>query len=220
MRSGLLLGVALLAAPAMAQSDKPAEPGWASAARNGCKVWNSAPRPRESMSWSGACIKGFAEGHGRVQWYLNGQSADSYDGDMRGGRMDCKGIYTWPNGDRYVGDFHGNRRNGSGVINFDSGDRYRGDFVDGRQEGTGLYVWRDGDRYEGDFVDGQPHGKGVYMFIKGGTFEGEWKSGKPNGQGTHRAADGRTYAGLWKNGCFSQGGQRNAVLVTPKECGF
>lgn len=194
--------------------------GWTAAARNGCKVWNVAPQPLEAVSWSGACVKGLAEGPGRIQWYVNGQATDSYDGDMRTGRMEGKGTYNWSNGDRYIGDYRANDRHGHGLLVFHNGDRYEGEFHDGRQEGQGVYVWRGGDRYEGSFVDGLPQGKGALTFASGGTFDGEWQNGLPNGPGTHRTVSGQTFAGNWANGCFTEGTRRDVVLVTRKQCGF
>jgi hypothetical protein len=29
---------------------------------NGCKVWNTHPLPDETVSWSGACVNGLAQG--------------------------------------------------------------------------------------------------------------------------------------------------------------
>jgi hypothetical protein len=208
-----------LTASAFAQSGGSPD-GWTAAVRSGCKVRNPAPQPREEASWFGACVRGFAEGPGRVQWYVDGSRTDLYEGDMRSGLMDGKGTYTWRNGDRYIGDFRANKRHGQGVLIFYNGDRYEGDFRDGRQSGSGTYTWSGGNRYKGEFADGRPEGQGVFAFSAGGAFEGQWKNGLPNGPGTHRRPDGQSFAGTWSNGCFRDGSRRDVVLTTSKRCGF
>ena len=205
--------------PAFAQP-APSKPDWIEAVRNGCKIWNANPQGRLEVTWFGACVKGVAEGPGRLQWYRDGLRTDLYEGDMRAGLMDGKGAFTWRNGDRYIGDFRANKRDGQGVLAFYNGDRYEGAFHDDQQQGRGIYAWRDGDRYEGDFVAGHFQGKGVFTFNAGGAFDGEWKNDLPNGAGTHRAADGRMMDGNWIDGCLKDGARRDAVMVTRKRCGF
>ncbi len=43
---------------------------WIADAKTGCQVWNPAPSPGESISWSGPCSNGKATGTGTLQWYL------------------------------------------------------------------------------------------------------------------------------------------------------
>lgn len=221
---GLVAACLATAPPVVAQpassTAEPPKADWIEAIRNGCKIWNAAPEGRQEVTWFGACVKGLAEGPGRLQWYQEGQRTDLYEGDMRAGLMDGKGTYNWRNGDRYIGDFRANKRGGEGVLVFYNGDRYEGEFRDNQQQGHGIYVWRDGDRYEGDFVAGHFQGKGVFKFKSGATFDGEWKNDLPNGQGSHRAADGKMTDGVWTNGCLKDGARREAVLVTRKRCGF
>lgn len=49
-----------------------AQPYWIADAKTGCKVWNSEPLPKESVTWSGDCLNGKAEGRGTLTWYRDG----------------------------------------------------------------------------------------------------------------------------------------------------
>ena len=40
---------------------------------HGCKVANTFPRPGETITWSGKCKEGFADGDGVLQWFLDGK---------------------------------------------------------------------------------------------------------------------------------------------------
>jgi len=101
----------LLPLPAMAQS---AAPAWIIDPSSGCRVANPNPQANESVTWSGECQYGYAEGRGVLQWFENGQPADRYDGEMHNGNMDGHGIFSTAEGGRYEGAFHAGQANGYG----------------------------------------------------------------------------------------------------------
>ena len=72
-----------------------------------------------------------ATGRGVLQWIRNGVPAERYDGEMK------DGLYE-----------------GRGLINYGNGTRYDGDFRAGEREGRGTFVWSNGNRYIGDFRAG------------------------------------------------------------------
>ncbi|HPL64192.1 MAG TPA: WG repeat-containing protein [Syntrophales bacterium] len=121
--------------------------------QNGCKH-TGAPKPGITVTWSGGCVNGSAEGSGTQVWFKNGVETSRYVGPMRAGARHGKGIYTWKSGDRYEGDFADNKRTGKGVYTWPSGSRHEGDFVDGKRTGMGVYVTKAGLRKEGEFLDG------------------------------------------------------------------
>lgn len=121
--------------------------------QNGCKH-TGTPKPGITVTWSGGCVNGFAEGSGTQVWFKNGVETSRYVGPMRAGARHGKGIYTWKSGDRYEGDFADNKRTGKGVYTWPSGSRYEGDFIDGKLTGMGVYVTKAGLRKEGEFLDG------------------------------------------------------------------
>lgn len=144
---GLLLGF-----PALAQSVL--QPGWIGDARTGCKVWDGDPQPTKTITWSGACSNGLAQGRGVLQWFLNGKPTVRYEGEFRDGKI-----------------------NGQGIKNWTDGGRYEGEFRDGRITGRGVFTLADGSRYEGEFRDGAANGAGNYMQPDGTTYSGTWTNG-------------------------------------------
>ncbi len=192
--------VVLAATPALAQLSQGRPPGWIADSKTGCRVWNYQPEGQETISWSGPCVGGVAEGHGLLHWFSSGQSNGAFEGDMKAGRPEGRGIQTYGSGDRVEGEFH-----------------------DGRVEGKGAYVFANGDRYIGDFRKGEFEGYGVLTLDNGaGRYEGEWHGGRAHGRGTYKTAK-NTYKGIWKNGCFKDPDDPMsgaAVMATLKECGL
>jgi hypothetical protein len=146
---------------------------------NGCKVWDPHPLPNESVTWSGSCLEGYADGPGVVQWLADGQPGTRvegtlargkpvgkttvvrpdgarFDGTYVDGERSGKGVWTWANGARYQGDWLHDQHNGVGVMTYANGDRYEGDWKDGKRSGHGVLTLHDGSRYDGEFVDDHP----------------------------------------------------------------
>src|SRR5512135_3288025 len=92
----LVIAAMIVAPPAFAQQgsnaaqDKP-KADWIADAKNGCKVWNLYPQPNESITWSGDCRNGFAQGHGVLQWIEDGKPGTKVEADYRDGRKEGRG---------------------------------------------------------------------------------------------------------------------------------
>ncbi|MYC52726.1 MAG: hypothetical protein F4X47_10460 [Gammaproteobacteria bacterium] len=56
--------------------------------RPGCYLWNGAPKDGETVTWSGECSDGLAQGVGRTTWYQNHQTSQTVDTRLEGGRND------------------------------------------------------------------------------------------------------------------------------------
>jgi hypothetical protein len=136
---------------------------WISESRTGCRVWNPNPTAKESVSWSGSCKDGFAEGAGEVQWFRNGLPYERDEGEWRRGRQVGHGLQVWPTG------------------------RYEGDVRDGVPHGRGVLSFGEA-RYEGEFSDGKPNGAGTLRSAKG-VLQGTWKRGCFR-DGKHKASIG------------------------------
>lgn len=193
---------------------------WISDAK-GCKVvLNPTPQPRVTVTWSGACPEGVAQGRGILEWIVDGKTdarldIKSVDGKADGEgsyttaggihfqgnfieeKINGKGVMTWPNGDRYEGDWSTGSRTGRGVLTRSNGDRYEGDFVNGKWSGKGTATFASGNRYDGDWVDNNRDGKGVQVYADGGRYEGEFKADKRVGAGEQTWPDGSRYKGLF-----------------------
>ena len=189
----------------------------------GCKLWDSNPQPDETVTWTGACQSGFAEGPGIRQWIVSGKPGSRYEGSFIGGKANGKGTTYFPNGlkieaefannntvgpvvmyfidgARYEGDFTAGKRTGKGVLTRANGDRYEGDFVDGKWSGRGIFATADGTRYEGNYVDNKKSGKGIYTTAAGISYVGDFADNTFAGKGTYITADGARYEGGWVDG--------------------
>ena len=64
-------------------------PCWMEVAnRPGCYVWNPNPQREETVTWTGGCSGGFAEGSGSLRWAFGGTEQVATGGRLRDGRMD------------------------------------------------------------------------------------------------------------------------------------
>ena len=73
--------------------------------------------------------------NGELNWFENGNedSDGKYIGEIKKGKPNGQGTYTFPDGKKYVGKFK-----------------------DGKEHGKGTYTYPDGVKYEGKFKDGKP----------------------------------------------------------------
>ena len=134
-----------VAAPAARAGD------WIADGKTGCRVWNPNPTAKESVSWSGSCKAGLADGAGVVQWLREGLPFERDEGQWQAGRQVGVGVQIWPTG------------------------RYEGEVKDGMPHGHGRLIVGDA-RYEGKFTAGKPDGAGILTNAQG-VFEGSWKRG-------------------------------------------
>ena len=104
---------------------------------NGCKIWDSRPSPGETVSWSGACEGGYAEGKGILIWYERGELHSTYEGELRGGHYEGRGTQVWPTGDRYEGEWKTCLKHGQGTDIFANGDTFTGSYKGGKPDGHG-----------------------------------------------------------------------------------
>ena len=192
--------VALVCAEAAASvaQDKLAAPGWSVETLHGCRVWNPEPQPNETVTWSGSCPNGVANGFGVEQWFQDGRPSNRIEGVYRDGKLGGMVTIQYPNGSSYSGEFRDNRFNGEGTYTWKSGDRYVGHFEAGKRQGNGTYFYASGNKYVGEFRDGKREGRGTFFFANGSKYIGEYRNSKRNGQGTMYRADGTISAsGKW-----------------------
>jgi hypothetical protein len=100
-----LAGMLSAAHPVAAQQEDQEPPRWISDAQSGCKIWDPAPEPNETVRWSGKCENGYATGDGVLQWYENGRPGDRYEGEYQGGKRNGHGVVVMSNGRRVEGDW-------------------------------------------------------------------------------------------------------------------
>ena len=116
MRGRCSVVTALAIAAAITIASKPALAGARVAdTKSGCQVWNPNPQLEETVTWSGSCANGRAEGHGTAQWVKGGATSETDEGDWREGRQTGKGTQSWATG-RYEGELADGEPNGHGVL--------------------------------------------------------------------------------------------------------
>jgi hypothetical protein len=64
-------------------------------------------------------------------------------------------VYEYGNGSRYEGEMRGGKRNGKGISYHKNGSRYEGDHVNNFAEGYGVYYWPRRSKYEGQWKGGK-----------------------------------------------------------------
>jgi hypothetical protein len=126
---GFVVAGAALAGPAQAGS-------WIVDAKSGCQVWNPNPQLEETVSWSGSCVNGRAEGRGIAQWSKHGIPSETDQGEWHDGRQVNTGTQSWSSG-RYEGEISDGEPNGSGVLTLQK-LRYEGNFRNGKPNGVGT----------------------------------------------------------------------------------
>ena len=133
---------------------------------------------------------------------LNLPDRSVYEGTMKDGLFDGKGIIHYGNGDSYEGDFKEGIRDGTGTLSTADGNKIEGEFKDGKYNGTGIFIAKNGERYEGSYSNGWREGRGTLLDAIGDKYEGEFKNGRFNGKGVFFCTNGERYDGEFKNGLF------------------
>ena len=190
-----------------------------------CRIWNPSPKINENISWSGACVGGYAEGFGTVTWFVNRKldlelkgnyskgkfnkyveiifaNGDSYKGDSENGVLQGQGIFIWADGKKYIGEFREGRLHGQGKLNWPEGDEYVGDFEEGQLQGYGRYTFKAGDEYVGEWNANKRNGYGTVTLRTGDIYIGQFKNDRNHGQGIGVTADGKKFEGIWANDQF------------------
>jgi len=199
-----------------------AESNWSTDPATGCNVWTEGQDPKASITWTGPCKDGLAEGQGTLKTFQDGKvvaeasgewrqgkanghgswtaNGVHYEGELRDDEMNGRGVLTYRSGTRYEGEFRDDKPNGRGVIAYANGDRYEGEVRDGNADGRGTKLFARGNRYEGEFRGGQFDGNGVFTWTSGNRYEGQWRNGKQEGHGILAYKSGSKYDGEWRDG--------------------
>lgn len=157
---------------------------WITDQSTGCKVWDEFPEPGKSISWSGKCEGGMANGQEILKLYhaKSGIRKENalLEVTLKSGNIEGKGTANFSTGNKYVGTFKSGRPD-RGVLTgiFENGNRYDGEIVNGKKEGKGTMTWTNGDKYVGEWRDNKRNGKGTITFANGNKYDGGWNDDNP-----------------------------------------
>ena len=155
----------------------------------GCYVWNSSLAAGASVTWTGECAGGLAQGRGTLTWASNGAQQPS-TGRLQNGKYTGNWVIRFANGQVEEGPYVDGERNGNWVIRFANGLVSEGPFVDGQQNGNWVVRFANGQVEEGPYVDGERNDNWVIRFADGSVTEGSYVDGLRNGDWVHRGAAG------------------------------
>lgn len=79
----VVVGLAGASAAAQSAECPGGPPGWIAAQGSGCRLWNPCHQGEETITWSGACDSGVADGRGVAQWFQGGKPGGRYEGEWR-----------------------------------------------------------------------------------------------------------------------------------------
>ena len=97
----------------------------------GCYVWNSSLATGASVTWTGECVGGLAQGTGTLTWISDGNQQTN-TGRLQDGRM-----------------------TGSWVVRYADGNLAEGPIVDGRPNGNWVLRYADGGVVDVRYVNGE-----------------------------------------------------------------
>ena len=120
-----------------------------------CRVWDHFFSPDGTMTWTGACSGGFAQGEGTLTWRDSGQEILESTGRLQDGKQ-----------------------HGQWVERVFNGRVREGPFVEGQRHGDWVFRFADGDVQEGPFVDGKQHGQWVIREANGDVRVERWVNGE------------------------------------------
>ena len=134
----------------------------------GCYVWDNYLITDQTVTWTGTCSGGRAQGEGTLKWvWEDGEKTSESTGSLTDGK-----------------------RHGQWVNRFADGLVDEGPYVDGKRHGRWVARPADGGVWEGPFVDGKRHGQWVLRLADGGVQEGPFVEGKKHSQWVVRYPDG------------------------------
>jgi hypothetical protein len=131
-----------------------------SANSQSCKFWDAENDKYISVSWTGECKNGFAEGYGTASWEKGVATGKSINGKLNDyARVEYLACYT------LEGNFTNGELNGQGIKTDASGNIITGNWTNGNAEGSSFIMYyKAQDNYYvfSNVIDGKPEGK-AYM---------------------------------------------------------
>jgi len=172
---------------------------WMETQQPGCYAWNPNLQAGETLTWTGECAAGFAQGRGTLVWVWDGNRSTS-TGRLVDGKGDGHWVIRTASGNVEEGPMVDGEENGHWVIRHANGTVSEGPAVDGKRSGHWVIRYATGTVSEGLYVDGERNGHWVIRDADGNVGEGSYAGGEQNGHWTYRYASGNVEEGSLVNG--------------------
>ena len=181
----------------------------------GCYLWNPNLARQATVTWTGDCADGLANGAGERTWNYTNAGGEATSSTGTGGLRNGEGNGQWTirraNGSVEEGSYVGGERNGQWTIRRANGSVEEGSYVGGEMNGqwTVRYPTKDlegntlgeiGGVLEGPLVDGKMNGQYTFRWANGSVWEGPYVDGEKNGRWTERRVDGGVEEGPYVDG--------------------
>jgi hypothetical protein len=133
------------------------KPKWIDTGHADCQTWDPYPQRNETVTWTGPCQSGRAEGEGTLTWHYTDRTGkaliETASGTQIAGKWDGPTTMALPSGNHFEGVYRDGMKNGHGVFTWTDG-RYDGEWKDDKQSGPGTYTDAEGVEHSGQWVDG------------------------------------------------------------------
>ena len=157
----------------------------------GCYVWDNYLITDQTVTWTGTCSGGRAQGEGTLKWvWEDGEKTSESTGSLTDGKRHGQWVLRFADGTVGEGPYLEGKRHGQWVILDVDGDVGEGPYVDGKKHGQWLLRLASGDVKEGPYLEGNQHGQWVLRFASGNVEEGPYVEGKQHGPWVVRYPDG------------------------------
>ena len=167
----------------------------------GCYVWDDYLITDQTVTWTGGCSGGRAQGEGTLKWvWEDGEKTSESTGSLTDGKSHGQWVLRFADGDVQEGPYVDGKKHGPWVSRLADGGVQEGPYVDGKRHGPWVLRLADGGVQEGPVVEGKKHGQWVLRLADGGVREGPYVDGKPHGPWVLRLADGRVQEGPYVDG--------------------
>ena len=117
----------------------------------GCYVWNDYLATNETVTWTGGCSEGRAQGEGTLKWV--------WEEAFRTWRY--RGIYYSKKASESTGSLTEGKKHGKWTDRDDNGRAWEGSYVEGKRQGEWVVRFSNGSVAEGPYMDGEYHGQWI-----------------------------------------------------------
>ena len=176
----------------------------------GCYVWNDYLATNETVTWTGGCSEGRAQGEGTVKWvWEEGFYNRNFIGEMMYLKKTSESTGSLTEGKKH-GKWTDRDEDGSeSEVFFVYGDRVGGTseaeemeglLVKGKAQDVWVVRFPNGDVAEGPYVDGERHGDWSERDADKDARNGQYVHGKRHGNWIEHSADGAVWEGPYAEG--------------------